>query len=95
MEMQYQRRMSSISSRGNKMDDQQPGLDELQAGYKAAVEEWISAIRKEEALASVNHSVAEVDLWENAGFQEDEMRKTVKELKAKYEDAPREKFFGF
>jgi hypothetical protein len=53
------------------MDDQQqqPNLDELQAGYKAAVEEWISAIRKEEALASVNHSVAEVDLWENAGFQ--------------------------
>jgi uncharacterized protein YaaR (DUF327 family) len=95
MEMQYQRRMSSISSRGNKMDDQQPNLDELQAGYKAAVEEWISAIRKEEALASVNHSVAEVDLWENAGFQEDEMRKTVKELKAKYEDALREKFFGF
>jgi hypothetical protein len=93
--MQYQRRMSSISSRGNKMDDQQPNLDELQAGYKAAVEEWISAIRKEEALASVNHSVAEVDLWENAGFQEDEMRKTVKELKAKYEDALREKFFGF
>ncbi len=82
---------------GNKMDDQQqqPNLDELQAGYKAAVEEWISAIRKEEALASVNHSVAEVDLWENAGFQEDEMRKTVKELKAKYEDALREKFFGF
>jgi uncharacterized protein YaaR (DUF327 family) len=95
MEMQYQRRMSSISSRGNKMDDQQPNLDELQASYKAAVEEWISAIRKEEALASVNHSVAEVDLWENAGFEEDEMRKTVKELKAKYEDALREKFFGF
>jgi hypothetical protein len=97
MEMQYQRRMSSIFMTGNKMDDQQqqPNLDELQAGYKAAVEEWISAIRKEEALASVNHSVAEVDLWENAGFQEDEMRKTVKELKAKYEDALREKFFGF
>jgi hypothetical protein len=95
MEMQYQRRMRSISSRGNKMDDQQPNLDELQAAYKAAVENWISAIRKEEALASVNHSVAEVDLWENAGFQEDEKRKVVKELKTKYEDALREKFFGF
>jgi hypothetical protein len=43
----------------------------------------------------VNHSVAEVDLWENAGFQEDEKRKVVKELKTKYEDALREKFFGF
>jgi hypothetical protein len=46
-------------------------------------------------LASVNHSVAEVDLWENAGFQEDEARKTVKGLKTKYEEALREKFFGF
>jgi len=77
------------------MDEQHSNLDELQVGYKAAVEKWISAIRKEEALASVNHSVAEVDLWENAGFQEDEARKVVKELKAKYEDALRQKFFGF
>jgi hypothetical protein len=29
-------------------------LDKLQASYKAAVEEWVSAIEQEEALASVN-----------------------------------------
>jgi hypothetical protein len=95
VEMQYLRRISSSSSRGNKADDQQSNLDEPQTASKAAVENWISAIRKEEALASVNHSVAEVDPWENAGFQEDEIRKLVKEPKAKYEDALREKFFGF
>jgi hypothetical protein len=72
-----------------------PELDELQASYKAAVEAWISAIRNEEALASGNHSVAEVDKWEQAHFEEDEMRTTVKEAKAKYEDALRTKFFGF
>jgi hypothetical protein len=72
-----------------------PELDELQASYKAAVEAWISAIRNEEALASVNHTVAEVDKWERAHFEEDEMRSTVKEAKAKYEDALRAKFFGF
>lgn len=77
------------------MDEQHSDLDELQADYKAAVEKWVTAIRKEEALASVNHSVAEVDLWEDAGFQEDAMRNVVKESKAKYEDALREKFFGF
>jgi hypothetical protein len=77
------------------MNEQHSDLDELQAAYKAAVESWISAIRKEEAVASVNHSVAEVDLWEDAGFQEEEMRKVVKEAKAKYEDALRDKFFGF
>jgi len=70
-------------------------LDELQASYKAAVEAWISAIKTEEALASVNHTIAEVDKWEQAHFEEDEMRNTVKEAKAKYEDALRAKFFGF
>ncbi len=36
-------------------------LDRMSAAHKAAVEEWITAIRKEEALASVNHSIAEID----------------------------------
>ena len=72
-----------------------PELDELQLAYRTAVEAWIAAIRKEEDLASVNHDVAEVDEWEQAHFVEDEMRSNVKEAKAKYEDALREKFFGF
>ena len=77
------------------MAGEHPELDELQSTYKAAVESWIAAIRQEEALASVNHSIAEVDKWEAAHFEEDEMRGAVKEAKAKYEDALREKFFGF
>jgi hypothetical protein len=72
-----------------------PELDELQADYKNAVEAWIATIRKEEELASGNHDVAEVDKWEQAHFDEDEMRTTVKSAKAKYEDALRAKFFGF
>ena len=62
-------------------------LDQMQAAYKAAVEEWIAAIKQEEALASVNHSVAEVDQWEGAHFAEDKIRQTVKAAKAKYENA--------
>ena len=72
-----------------------PELDTLQAAYKDAVETWIAAIRKEEALASVNHEIAEIDQWEKAHFEEDEIRGTVKAAKEKYEDALREKFFGF
>ncbi len=67
----------------------------MQAAYKAAVEEWISAIKHEEALASVNHSVAEVDKWEAAHFKEDEVRSKVKAAKKQYEDALRRKFFNF
>ncbi len=70
-------------------------LDQMQASYKAAVEEWIAAIKEEEALASVNHTVAEVDKWEVAHFKEDEIRNKVKAAKEKYEDALRKKFFNF
>jgi hypothetical protein len=70
-------------------------LDQLQKNYKATVEEWIAAIKTEEALASVDHSVAEVDQWGEAHFREDEIRSKVKATKRQYESALREKFFGF
>jgi hypothetical protein len=70
-------------------------LDQMQADYKAAVDEWIAAIKQEEALASVNHTVAELDKWEQAAMKEDSMRSKVKAAKKEYENALREKFFGF
>lgn len=70
-------------------------LDEMQMAYKKAVMEWIAAIKEEEALASVNHSVADVDEWEAAHFKEEEIRNKVKVAKKRYEDALRVKFFGF
>ena len=70
-------------------------LDRMQTAYKAAVEEWLAAIKAEEALASINHTITEVDKWEGAHFAEDELRNKVKAAKKKYEDALREKFFGF
>jgi hypothetical protein len=77
------------------MSDEIPELDILQGAYKQAVEAWIASIRKEEALASVNHDVAEVDEWEKAHFEEDDQRNKVKAAKEEYEDALRAKFFGF
>lgn len=67
----------------------------MQSSYKAAVDKWIDAIREEEALASVNHSVAEVDEWEGASFREEEAKNKVKAAKTAYESALREKFFKF
>jgi hypothetical protein len=77
------------------MSGEHPELDSLQAAYKAAVEAWIAAIRREESLASANHSMTEIDQWEKAHLDEDEMRNSVKATKVKYEDALRAKFFGF
>lgn len=70
-------------------------LDNMQHAYKKAVEQWITAIRHEEALASKNHSVAEIDRWEQAHFKEEEMRTQAKGAKREYEAALRKKFFGF
>jgi hypothetical protein len=39
--------------------------------------------------------VADVDQWEHAHFEEDDMRNKVKAAKEEYEDALRAKFFGF
>jgi hypothetical protein len=70
-------------------------LDLLQRAYKSAVEAWIAAIREEETLASTEHSVADVDKWEDADFTEEEARDKAKTAKREYEDALREKFFNF
>ncbi len=67
----------------------------MQTAYKAAIEEWIIAIREEEALASVDHSVADVDRWEQAGFKEEAIRSRAKAAKKEYEAALRLKFYGF
>ena len=49
-------------------------LDQMQAAYKTAVDNWISTIREEETLASGDHSETEIDTWEAAGFREEDAR---------------------
>jgi hypothetical protein len=77
------------------MEVEESELDQKQSAYKVAVEAWIAAIREEEALASGDHSVAEVDRWEESDFREEALRKKVKAAKKEYEDALRLKFFDF
>jgi len=77
------------------MSEDHSKLDSMQAAYKSAIEAWIAAIRAEEALASVNHDIAEVDAWEAAHFREEEARNKAKAAKAEYEDELRRVFFDF
>lgn len=76
------------------MKEESKDLDQLQSAYRAPVEEWITAIREEEALASGNHSVAEIDQWEQAHFREEDLRNKAKAAKKEYENALRFKFFA-
>jgi hypothetical protein len=69
-------------------------LDRLRQAYKDAVEKWITAIREEEALATPDHSVHAWDLWEKAGFAEEDARKSALNAKHQYEGGLREADYG-
>jgi hypothetical protein len=77
------------------MAEEYPELDAMQRNYRAAVDAWVTTIRREETLASVNHTVAQIDQWENAAMEEDQARDKARTAKKTYEDALREKFFSF
>ena len=77
------------------MNDEHVELDRLQREYIAAVDAWITVIRAEEKLASVDHTVAEIDQWESAHSAEETARGKAKAAKRKYESALRSEFFGF
>jgi hypothetical protein len=70
-------------------------LDRLQNAYKSSVEQWIATIREEEDLASTEHSVADIDQWEQAAFRQQAAADEVKAAKKRYEDALRQEFFNF
>jgi hypothetical protein len=69
-------------------------LDLRRQAYKDAVDKWVAAIRAEEALATPDHSVHAWDLWEQAGFAEEEARDAAQDAKEDYEDALREADYG-
>ena len=74
----------------------QTELDAMKTDYQSAVEEWIRAIRNEEALASpAEYSEARIDQWEAAAQSEETARNQAKAAKAAYESALREEFFNF
>ena len=70
-------------------------LNALLKEYHQAVEEWITRIREESALAPQELSVKAVDVWEAAGFHEEEARKKAKATKTAYEAALRRALFKF
>ncbi len=73
----------------------QQELDTLLAAYKAAVDEWRAAIRAEEGFATPDHSMKEWEVWDQAGFKEEEAREKAKDARQAYVDALREKLYNF
>jgi hypothetical protein len=71
-----------------------PTLDELQQAYKQAVDQWIVAIRAEEALATPDHSEVAMERWDQAGFAEQDAQAIAKRARDEYKDALRHLHYG-
>ena len=70
-------------------------LDELQQAYKQAVNQWVNAIRAEEALATPDHSEVAMENWDRATFAEQDAQTKAKQARDKYKDALRKANYGF
>jgi hypothetical protein len=69
-------------------------LSELRLACKKAVDDWVLAIRAEEALATTNHSMTAMELWDGAHFKEDDARTKATEARDAYKDALRKGNYG-
>jgi hypothetical protein len=70
-------------------------LDSLRVAYKEAVDQWVLAIRAEEALATPDHSETSMERWDEAVLAEQDAQKIAQEAKDKYKDGLRQANFGF
>lgn len=72
-----------------------PNLDELQQAYKQAVDQWVAAVRAEEALATPDHSEVAMERWDAARFAEQDAQSKAKHARDVYKDALRKLNYGF
>ena len=75
------------------MDD--PNFDQVRLAYNQAVDQWVAAIRAEEALATPDHSEVAWERWDEAGFAEQDLQSKAKKARDAYKDALREANLGF
>ena len=71
-----------------------PDFDQLLKSYKQAVANWVNAIRAEESLATEDHSIVEMEKWDDAAFKVDDAEEAAKKARDEYKDALREKNYG-
>jgi hypothetical protein len=69
-------------------------LDQLRLAYKEAVDEWVNAIRAEEALATPDHSMVAMERWDDAHLSEHDAHTKASEAREAYKDALRTVNYG-
>lgn len=71
-----------------------PDLDALQKTYKQAVDQWVAAIRAEEALATPDHSETAMERWDSADFTVQDTQKQAKHARDEYKEGLRKLHYG-
>jgi hypothetical protein len=69
-------------------------LSGLRLTYKKAVDDWVRAIRAEEALATTDHSMNAMEFCDAAHFKEDDARGTATKAWDAYKDELRDINYG-
>jgi len=69
-------------------------LDRLRLAYKKAADEWVDAIRAEEALATPDHSMIAMEKWDDAHFKEHDAHIKATEARDAYKDGLRAVNYG-
>jgi hypothetical protein len=69
-------------------------LDQLRIAYKNATDEWVDAIRAEEALATPDHSMIAMEKWDAAHFIEHDAHTKATEAREAYKDGLRRVNYG-
>jgi hypothetical protein len=72
----------------------QPNLDQLRLLYKKATDQWVDAIRAEEALATPDHSMVAMEKWDDAHFREEDAHSRYTEALEAYKDGLRKVNYG-
>jgi hypothetical protein len=74
---------------------QDKDFDELLSDYRSAVDNWVTALKAEEALANDDHSMVEMEKWDAAGFTAHDAEAVAKKARDRYKNALRKKNYGF
>lgn len=69
-------------------------FDQLRVAYKKAIDEWVEAIRAEEALATPDHSMIGMEHWDAAHFREHDAHTKATQAREAYKDALRSVNYG-
>ena len=70
-------------------------FDQLLAEYRAAVDRLVDEVHKEEALANEDHSLVEMERWDDEEFKVEDAAKAAKKAHDAYKNALRQKNYGF